>query len=122
MDFNYLLFILKKGVKLGELWCLMPLLTIFQLYHGHLVLLEYTKKTIDLPLVKNCFRYLKRMSPLNAASCTTTYLERQKCYGPDKKTLFKKPLFDLEVKGQGPNHGHLVLLEYTKKTIALPLV
>jgi hypothetical protein len=28
-----------------------------------------------------------------------TYLERQKCYGPDKKILFKKPLFDLEVKG-----------------------
>ena len=42
------------------------------------------------------------MSPLNAAICTTTYLERQKCYGPDKKILFKKPLFDLEVKGQGP--------------------
>jgi hypothetical protein len=42
------------------------------------------------------------MSPLNAAICTTTYLERQKCYGPDKKILFKKPLFDLEVKDQGP--------------------
>ena len=42
------------------------------------------------------------MSPLNAAICTTTYLERQKCYGPDKKILFKKQLFDLEVKGQGP--------------------
>ena len=27
-----------------------------------------------------------------------TYLERQKCYSPDKK----KQLFDLEVKGQGP--------------------
>jgi hypothetical protein len=40
--------------------------------------------------------------PLNAAICTTIYLERQKCYGPDKKILFKKPLFDLEVKGQGP--------------------
>jgi hypothetical protein len=26
-----------------------------------------------------------------------TYLERKKCYGPDKKTLFKKQLFDLEV-------------------------
>ena len=25
-----------------------------------------------------------------------TYLERQKCYGPDKKILFKKQLFDLE--------------------------
>ena len=31
-----------------------------------------------------------------------TYLERQKCYGQDKKILFKKQLFDLEVKGQGP--------------------
>ena len=30
-----------------------------------------------------------------------TYLERQKCYGPDKKILSKKQLFDLEVKGQG---------------------
>ena len=29
-----------------------------------------------------------------------TYLERQKCYGPNKKILFKKQLFDLEVKYQ----------------------
>jgi hypothetical protein len=35
------------------------------------------------------------------AICTTTYLERQKCYGPDKKILFKKTLFDLEVKVPG---------------------
>jgi hypothetical protein len=27
-----------------------------------------------------------------------TYLERQKSYGPDKKILFKKQLFDLGVK------------------------
>jgi hypothetical protein len=92
---------------------------------------------------KNCFRYLKLMSPLNAAICTTisytlwvewhylktfiwpwdqsptkvimvrdtppyghaptyqislTYLERQKFYGLDKKIIFKKHLFDLEVK------------------------
>jgi hypothetical protein len=56
------------------------------------------------------------MSPLNAAICTTTYLERQTCYGPDKKILFKKPLFDVEVNGQGltkvitvrdtPPYGH----------------
>ena len=31
-----------------------------------------------------------------------TYLERQKWYGSDKKILFKKQLFDLEVKGKGP--------------------
>jgi hypothetical protein len=30
-----------------------------------------------------------------------TYLERQKCYGPDKKILFLKKI-DLEVKGQCP--------------------
>jgi hypothetical protein len=42
------------------------------------------------------------MSPLNAAICATTYLERQKCYGRDKEILFKKQLFDLEVKGQCP--------------------
>ena len=30
------------------------------------------------------------------------YLERRKCYGMDKKILFKKQLFDLQVKGQGP--------------------
>jgi hypothetical protein len=56
------------------------------------------------------------MSPLNAAICTTTYLERQKCYGPGKKILLKKKLFDHEVKGQGstkvimvrdmPPYGH----------------
>jgi hypothetical protein len=33
-----------------------------------------------------------------------TYLERQKCYGPDKKILFKKQLFDHEVKDQGPTN------------------
>jgi hypothetical protein len=42
------------------------------------------------------------MSPLNAAICTTTYLERQNCYGPGKKILFEKQLFDLVVNGQGP--------------------
>ena len=42
------------------------------------------------------------MSPLNAAICTTTYLERQKCYGQSKKILFKKKKIDLQVKGQGP--------------------
>ena len=37
-----------------------------------------------------------------------TYLERQKCYDPDKKILFKKQLFDLEVKGHyGTRHTAL---------------
>jgi hypothetical protein len=46
-----------------------------------------------------------------------TYLERQKCYGPDKKILFKKQLCNLDGKGQGltkvitvcntPPYGHV---------------
>ena len=28
--------------------------------------------------------------------------KEKKCYGPDKKILFNKQLFDLQVKGQGP--------------------
>jgi hypothetical protein len=50
-----------------------------------------------------------------------TYLERQKCYGADKKILFKKQLFDLEVKGQGstkvitvyntPPYGHALIYQ-----------
>ena len=51
---------------------------------------------------KNCFRYLRRMSSLSAAICTTTYLKRQKCYGPGKKILFKNQSFDFDVKCQGP--------------------
>jgi hypothetical protein len=50
-----------------------------------------------------------------------TYLERQKCYGPHKKILFKKQLFDLEVKGQGPRralryatHRLMVMHPHTK--------
>jgi hypothetical protein len=40
-----------------------------------------------------------------------TYLERQKCYGPDKKILFKKQLFDLKVPRRSlqydtPPYGH----------------
>jgi hypothetical protein len=31
-----------------------------------------------------------------------TYLEKQKCYGTNKKILFKNQFFDLEVKCQGP--------------------
>jgi len=31
-----------------------------------------------------------------------TYLERQKCYGPENKILLKKTVFDLEVEDQGP--------------------
>ena len=50
-----------------------------------------------------------------------TYLERQKCYGPDKKILFKKQLFDHEVKGKGPikvityaKHRLMVIHPHTK--------
>jgi hypothetical protein len=32
---------------------------------------------------------------------TISLSKDKKCYGPNKKILFKKQLFDLEVKGQG---------------------
>jgi hypothetical protein len=34
-----------------------------------------------------------------------TYLERKKCYGPHKKILFEKQLFDLEVKVHEGHYG-----------------
>ena len=110
---------------------------------------------------KNCFRYLKLMSPLNVAICTTisytlwvewyylknnyltlkvitvpdtphyghvptyqislTYLERQKCYGPDKKILFKKQFLTLRSKVKVPwrslryaTHRLMVMHPHTK--------
>jgi hypothetical protein len=36
---------------------------------------------------------------------------KTKCYGPDKKILFKKQSFDLEVKGQGPTK--VIMVCYT---------
>jgi hypothetical protein len=44
----------------------------------------------------------------NPTRLSLTYLERQKCYGPYKKILFKKQLFDLEVKHQGPTKVNTV--------------
>jgi hypothetical protein len=49
---------------------------------------------------------------------SVTYLERQKCYGPDKKILFKKQLFDLEVKGQGPMK--VIMFRYTPPYVHAP--
>jgi hypothetical protein len=71
------------------------------------------------------------MSPLNAAIFTTTYLERQKCYGPGKKILFKKQLFDLEIKvprrslvRDTPPYGHaptyLISFTYLERQMLWP--
>ena len=57
------------------------------------------------------------MSPLNAAICTTIYILKDKyVMARTRKYYLKKPLFDLEVKGQGstkvvtvrdtPPYGH----------------
>ena len=59
------------------------------------------------------------MSPLNAAICTTIYLERQKSYDTGNKILFKKQLFDLEVKVprrslQYVTHRLMVMHPHTK--------
>ena len=45
-------------------------------------------------------------APTNQLSLT--YLERQKCYGLDKKILSKKQVFDLEVRGQSPTKVNTV--------------
>jgi hypothetical protein len=42
-------------------------------------------------------------SHANTHQISLTHVERQKCYGQDKKILFKKQLFDLHVKGQEVN-------------------
>jgi hypothetical protein len=51
---------------------------------------------------KVCIRYIILYHFTLHSLISLTYLERQKMYGLDKKILFKKQLFDLEVKGQGP--------------------
>ena len=53
-----------------------------------------------------------RDTPLMVMHPHTKYhwpiLKDKKCYGPNKKILFKKQLFDLQVKGQGPTKVILV--------------
>jgi len=69
----------------------------------------YLKKTLfDLevkgqgPMKVNIVRDTPPYGHAPTYQISLTYLERQKCYAPGKKMLFKKQLFDLEVKGQGP--------------------
>jgi hypothetical protein len=47
-----------------------------------------------------------------------TYLERPDLFGPDKKILFKKQLFDLEVKGQG--HSKVITIHDTPPYCHVP--
>jgi hypothetical protein len=58
-----------------SLWCLMPFSTIFQLYRDSqkwdTIQQQNKFKDNNMKTRKNCFRYLKLMSPLNAAICTT---------------------------------------------------
>ena len=73
--------------------------------HPHTWMILFKKKIFD-PEVKGQgptkVITVRDTSPYGHAptyQISLTYLERQKCYGPDKKILFKKQLFDLEVKG-----------------------
>ena len=61
------------------------------------------------------------MSPLNAAICTTTYLERQKCYGPRRKYYLKSHYLTLRSKVKVPRrslrystHRLMVMHPHTK--------
>ena len=50
----------------------------------------FSKLSNQMETRKNCLRYLKLMSPLNATICTTTYLERQKMLWPGhENTIWK---------------------------------
>jgi hypothetical protein len=63
----------------------------------------YLKKKIDLevkgqgPTKVIMVRNIPPYGHAPTYQISLTYLERQKCYGPEKKILSKKQLFDLEV-------------------------
>ena len=67
----------------------------------------FTKQLFDLkvkgqgPMKVITIRDIPPYSHAPTYQLSFIYLERQKLYGPDKKILFKKQLFDLEIKGQG---------------------
>jgi hypothetical protein len=74
--------------------------------HPHTWMMLFKKQLFDLE-VKCPTKVITVRSTLPYGHSPTyqislTYLERQKWHGPDKKILFKKRLFDLEVKDQGP--------------------
>ena len=60
--------------------------------------------------------FMVRDTPLMVMHPHTKYhwpiSKDKKCYGPNKKILFKKQLFDVEVKGQGPTK----VIDLSRKT------
>ena len=78
--------------------------------HAPIYQINTIKKTIIWPWGQSSTKVIAVRDTLPYGHAPTyqislTYLERQKCYGLDKKILFKKQLFDLEVKDQGPTKG-----------------
>jgi hypothetical protein len=57
---------------------------------------NYLTLRLKVKVPQRSLQYMHGHAPTYWISLT--YLERQKCYGLDKKILFKKQLFDLEVK------------------------
>ena len=77
-------------------------------------MIPFKKQLFDLevkgqgPTKVIAVRYTSPYGHAPTYQISLTYLERQTCYGPDKKILFKKQLFDLEVKGHyGMQHTTL---------------
>ena len=69
----------------------------------------------------NCFRYLKRMSTLNAAICTTTYLKRKNDMARARKYYLKNNYLTLKSKVNVPQrslryatHHLMVMHPHTK--------
>ena len=77
----------------------------------------FTKQLFDLkvkgqgPMKVITIRDIPPYSHAPTYQLSFTYLERQKLYGQDKKILFKKQLFDLEIKGQGSTK--VIMLRHT---------
>jgi hypothetical protein len=70
-------------------------------YRGGSVFNKGVQYTMDVnwPRVQNTIWHRYAFTLIYTTyQISLTYLERQKCSGPDKKILFKKQLFDLEVK------------------------
>ena len=104
---NYLTLRSKVNVPGRSLWYTSQRLMVM---HPYQISLTYLKRNNYLTLrskVKVQTNVIMvRDTPLMVMHPHTKYhwpiSKDKKCYGPNKKILFKKQLFDLQIKGQGP--------------------
>ena len=72
--------------------------------NNHLTLKSKVKVQTKVIMVHGSIWYVTHLlwSCTNIPNIIDLSRKTKKCYGPNKKILFKKPLFDLQVKGQVP--------------------